>query len=293
MDKLRQLFQFHPVVIGDGSFGTFLESQGLSGLPETHNIKSPEKIQQVHESYLLSGSMIITTNSFNGNSIRLKQHGLINSLIEINSKAVILAKKAIEASGVDALVAGSIGPTGHILDPYGELSHRDAFLSFFLQARVLFKNGVDFFLIETMSDLEEVKIVIEAVRRICNLPIAVTMSFSQNLHTIMGISPQKALETLSSLGIEMIGANCGNGLQETEQIMRLMSLVKKKGVILISQPNMGIPKINDEGKTEFEIDENEIVAYVKEMRKLGVRYFGGCCGSTPSEISLIKRTLNT
>ncbi len=183
-----------------------------------------------------------------------------------------------------------MGPTGELMEPLGLLTPDGARASFAEQAKALKAGGADFALIETMSALEEVQAAVEGVRE-SGLPVAVTMSFDTNFHTMMGIKPAKAVQTIGAWGVQVIGANCGNGPAEIDRIMSEMSKAKPDGVVLMAKSNAGMPRwagdrITYGGTPEVMMD------YAKRMREIGVRVIGACCGSTPEHIAHMRKALD-
>ncbi len=293
MNRFERLFAEHEIVLGDGAMGTML--QRLGGLepgaaPELLNVQAPDKVQTVHRGYVDAGSMIITTNSFGGNRFRLALHNLSDRVAELNRAAARLAR---EVAGERVAVAGSMGPTGELLEPLGPLTFEEAKAAFAEQAEALAEGGVDFFLIETMSALEEVQAAIEGVRQAVGdaLPIAVTMTFDTRGHTMMGVSPEQALATIYGWGIRYIGSNCGNGPEETIAAMGKMAARKPEDVILIAQSNAGIPRWQTGGQIVYDGTPEVMAEYARRVRDLGVRYIGACCGSTPDHIRAMAKAL--
>ncbi len=294
MDRLTQLLSDQPFILGDGAMGTMLHSAGLTsgGAPEEWNISHPDVVRGIYQGYLDAGSQVITTNSFGGNRYRLSLHNHQDRVHELNLAAARLAR---DVAGDRALVAGDIGPTGEILAPLGTLSAEDACSAFADQARALAEGGVDFFLIETMSALEEVQAAVNGIRSVSGLPIAATMTFDTRLHTMMGVSPKKAIKALYDMGVRVMGANCGNGPAETEQVLAQMVAVKPPDVYLIAQSNAGLPKWEKgetpEGHIHYDGTPEVMAEYARKMRDLGVSYIGACCGSTPEHVAAMAAAL--
>ncbi|NPA90338.1 MAG: betaine--homocysteine S-methyltransferase [Chloroflexi bacterium] len=292
MNRFERLFEEHEIVLGDGAMGTMLQKLGLTtgGAPELWNVEAPEKVQEVHRGYVDAGSMVITTNSFGGTRYRLALHNLQDRVHELNVAAARIAR---EVAGEDIAVAGSMGPTGELLFPLGTLSFEEARDAFAEQAAALVEGGVDFLLVETMSALEEVQAAIEGIRQAVGdqVPIAVTMTFDTRGHTMMGVSPAQALETIYGWGIRYIGSNCGNGPEETIQAMEQMAAHKPEDVILIAQSNAGVPRWQKGGEIVYDGTPEVMAEYARRVRDLGVRYIGACCGSTPDHIRAMAQAL--
>lgn len=292
MDKLIAFLSERPFVLGDGAMGTMLQEAGLEsgGAPELWNVERPEVIRGIYRGYADAGSQVITTNTFGGTSYRLGRDNMSGRVRELNVAGAWLAREVADAAGRPVLVAGDIGPTGEIFAPLGALQPEDAQAAFAEQAAALAEGGADFFLIETMSALEEVEAAIHGIRSASDLPIAATMTFDTHFRTMMGVKPAQALKALYGLGVRVIGANCGNGPAEIERIMSEMVAVKPDDVFLIAQSNAGLPKY-DQGVIRYDGTPEVMAEYALKMRGLGVRYIGACCGSTPAHIAAMKAAL--
>ncbi len=287
MNKLLELLERRKVILGDGAMGTMLHLAGLTeGAPELWNVKKPDVVRSIHRGYVDAGSDFISTNTFGGNVYRLKLDELQDRVVELNEAGARLAR---EVAG-DRLVAGSIGPTGDLMEPLGTLTMDGAREAFAEQAKALKAGGVDFALIETMSALEEVQAAVEGVREV-GLPVAVTMSFDTNFHTMMGIKPAKAVEAISQWGVQVIGANCGNGPAEIERIMTEISQARPAGVLLMAKSNAGMPRWKDDRITYGGTPE-VMADYARKMAAIGVAVIGGCCGSTPEHIAHMRKALD-
>lgn len=287
MDRLSELLERRKVVLGDGAMGTMLHQAGLTvGAPEQWNVKRPEVVLGIHQAYIEAGSDFISTNTFGGTRNRLKLDELQDRVAELNEAGARLAR---EAAG-ERLVAGSVGPTGELMEPLGALTMDGARESFAEQARALKAGGIDFALIETMSALEEVQAAVEAVQG-ANLPAVVTMSFDTNFRTMMGVKPVTALATIAGWGVRVIGANCGNGPAEIERVMTEMSGARPAGVALMAKSNAGMPRWKDDRIT-YGGTPDVMADYARHVAALGVRIIGGCCGSTPEHIVAMRKAID-
>ncbi len=288
MDKLIQFLQAHPVTVGDGAMGTMLQAAGLTtgGAPEEWNVTRPEALTAIYQGYVDAGSQIITTNSFGGTRFRLGRENLEAHVHEFNLAAARLARAVADAADHEVLVAGDIGPSGEIMAPLGILTPEDAQAAFAEQAAALAEGGADFFLIETMSALDEVEAAIAGIRSASRLPIAATMTFDTRFRTMMGVKPVQALEALYGWGGRVIGATCGNGPDEIERVVGEMAAVKPADVYLIAQSNAGLPKY-EQKKIHYDGTPEVMAGYALKMKALGVSYIGACCGSTPEHIAAI------
>ena len=268
-----------------------LQDAGLTGgdAPELWNVKNPDAVQAVYRGYAEAGCHIITTNTFGGTTARLKMHNLQDRLHELNGAGVRLARAVADEVG-DVLVAASVGPTGELLDPLGVLTMEEAITLFAEQVVVLAEAGADFILTETMSDLQEVEAAVRAVQRVSDLPVACLLTFDTNLHTMMGVSPKQAVETLASWGVQVIGANCGNGPSEIQTVMAEMAQHRPPGVALYAQSNAGLPVLQD-GDVYYDGTPEVMADYARQMHALGVDVIGGCCGTTPAHLLAMREAL--
>jgi len=279
------------VLVGDGAMGTMLQRAGLTdgGAPELWNVTQPDKVRAIYQAYIDAGANIIETNTFGGTAARLKLHNLQDRVVELNRAGVRLAKEVAEPAGV--LVAGSIGPTGELIEPVGPLSMADAEAIFAEQVQGLVAGGVDLLVIETMSHLNEVEAAVNGARRVtADLPIIATLSFDTNFHTMMGVSPRTAVEKISGWGIQVIGANCGNGPTEIETVMTQMAQYRPAGVYLMAQSNAGLPQYVN-GAIEYDGTPEVMADFALRLRDLGVNIIGACCGSTPAHIAAMSAAL--
>jgi 5-methyltetrahydrofolate--homocysteine methyltransferase len=281
-------------ILADGAMGTMLQAAGLEKghAPEEWNLTQPETVLGVHRGYVNAGSEIILTNTFGGTGLRLAKHGLEEKVYELNRRAAELAREAgdtLPPRSGQVLVAGSMGPTGEFFPPVGKLTADEAGKAFSEQAKGLADGDVDLLVIETMADLQEVEAAIGGARESTDLPLVCTMTFDTKLHTMMGVSPEKAAETLTGWGAVAIGANCGTGPEEVEKVMEQMKEALPDAV-LWAKPNAGVPRLV-EGTAVFDATPDLMADYALRFENLGVRIIGGCCGSTPDHIAAMARAL--
>lgn len=281
-------------ILADGAMGTMLQAAGLEKghAPEEWNLTRPKKVLAIHRGYIDAGSELILTNSFGGNPFRLAKYGLEEKVYEFNRRAAELAREAGETlrpGSRQTLVAGSIGPTGEFFPPVGTLTSEEATEAFAEQAKGLADGGADLLLIETMADLREVEAVVRGARESTTLPLVCTMTFDTNLHTMMGVSPKKAAQTLTSWGVEAIGANCGTGPEEVEKVMGEMKEAYPEAV-LWAKPNAGVPRLI-QGRAQYDATPKVMAHYALRYAEMGVRIIGACCGSTPEHIAAMARAL--
>jgi len=278
-------------VLSDGAIGTQLQAAGLmpGASPEIWNVERPQAMRVVHSSYAAAGAHLLTTNTFGGTRPRLALHHLEHRVFELNEAGAQIARDVADAH--DALVLGSMGPTGELLEPLGTLTQDDATKLFAEQAEGLAAGGADIILAETFSDLGEVRAAVDGIRRGApDRAIAVTMTFDLKGHTMMGVSPSQALREISEMGVELIGANCGSGPAEIEAVMEVMSAERPDGILLMAQSNAGLPEmIGDE--FHYGGTPEVMAAYALRMWELGVDVIGSCCGSTPAHTAAMHAAL--
>lgn len=275
------------VLVSDGAWGTFLQQMGLQPgeCPESWNLKYPEKVIQIAQSYLDAGSDMIETNSFGGNSFKLSYFGLQDQVYEINKAAAEISRKA---AGNDHFVLGSIGPTGKMLVT-GEVTFDELYDSFREQAIALEAGGADALVIETMSDIEEARAAIRACRENTRCEVICTMTFDQSddgtFYTMMGVTPEAMTTEMAGAGANIIGANCGNGMGNMIGITKAIRSVDPEIPVLI-HANAGMPVYRD-GETIFLETPAMTAGFVNQLIDAGANVIGGCCGTTPEHIRKI------
>ncbi|MCK8816876.1 homocysteine S-methyltransferase family protein [Natroniella sulfidigena] len=276
------------VLILDGAMGTELQNKGLEvgNCPEKLNLTHPDVLQEIHTSYVEAGSDIIQTNTFGANSIKLAKYGLSEELEEINTTAVKLAQ---EAATENTLISASIGPTGKLFEPMGVLSFEEAYQVFAQQAEVLAAAGADLINIETMIDLQEAKAALIAVKENTSLPVICNLTYESGQRTVTGTDPASAITVLEAAGADIIGANCGLGPAELAEIINIMG--QQTASFLAVQPNAGLPVLDENNQTIFPMEAEEMASYGAEFVTAGANIIGGCCGSNPDYIRLLKAEL--
>ncbi|WP_373877517.1 homocysteine S-methyltransferase family protein [Tepidanaerobacter syntrophicus] len=282
---LNKKIDFSNFVIFDGAMGTMLQTYGLKAgeLPESYNILHPEIIKKVHKGYLDAGADVITTNTFGANRLKLKKYGY--DVTEIVSAGVNIALETAQ----EKLVALDIGPIGQLMKPYGSLSFEDAYDLFKEQLIIGSKAGADLILIETMSDIYEMKAAILAAKENTSLPVIATMTFQKDRRTLTGTDPLTMVNVVSSLGVDALGINCSLGPREMLPIIEEVLLYSTLPVI--SQPNAGMPKLVD-GKTIFNVGPEEFAEYAKKIAEKGAIILGGCCGTTSDHIKALRNAIS-
>jgi 5-methyltetrahydrofolate--homocysteine methyltransferase len=284
--ELKARLRAGETLIADGATGTILMAAGLppGTPPELWNVQRPEQILQLHRSYLDSGSQIILTNTFGGSRIKLATGGLDDRTRELNQAAVALAR---EAAGTQAFVAGDIGPTGELMAPYGSLTFEKAVEVFAEQAEALAGAGADLVWIETVMDLEEARAAVTGARQACDLPVFCSLSFGPRGRTMMGVKASQAASELWPLGLAAIGANCGEGIDVVEPVLREMREVLPEAP-LIAKPNAGLPKLVGD-RTVYDMEPAAFAARIPEFVGLGAQIVGACCGSNPAHIAAVSK----
>jgi 5-methyltetrahydrofolate--homocysteine methyltransferase len=289
---LKERVESQGWLLADGAMGTMLIERGLAhgDPPEMWNLERPDEIAEVHRTYIEAGAQIILTNSFGGNRLRLQLHSQQDQSETLNRSAAMIARSQADAAQDDVLVGGSMGPTGKLLQPLGELTFEEAAASFAEQATALLEGGVDMLWIETMSAVEELHAAMEGSRRVDpDIPIVATMTFDTHGHTAMGVSPEAAMGALLELNLEALGANCGNGPQEIETVIAKMHDFDPR-VVLVAKSNAGIPRVEGD-RTVYDATPQVMAEHARKVFDLGARIIGACCGSTPEHLRAMRRAL--
>jgi len=279
------------VLTFDGAMGTMLQASGASPLacPELYVLKHPELVESIHQGYVSAGCDIIQTNTFGGNRLKLANFGLGDLVREINLRAAALA---LRAGAGKCLVAGSIGPTGVLLEPLGSGSFEQVYAVFREQAQALVEGGVHLINIETMTDIHEAKIAVIAVKDVApHVPVICSLTYGENLRTMTGADPETAAAVFECLGVSMIGVNCGSGPEHAAQV--LSRLYRATDVPLLAKPNAGVPRLVNR-KTTYSLDPMGMATLVPQLISAGANMVGGCCGTSPAHLALIKqKTMST
>jgi methionine synthase I (cobalamin-dependent) len=290
-DRLTSLLAERPWLLADGATGSNLFERGLQSgdAPELWNADYPDRVADLHRAFVEAGADIILTNTFGGTRHRLKLHKAEHRVAELNEKAAGIARGEADRAGRVVLVAGSMGPTGEILEPLGPLSLDDAREAFAEQAIALARGGADILWIETMSSVEETEAAI-AGARVAALPIVATLSFDTNGRTMMGITPSELAGLHRKHGLAACGSNCGTGPAELVACILNLATASEPTAILVAKANCGIPQFVD-GEIRFNGTPQLMAEYARLSLDSGARIIGGCCGTSPTHLRVMREAL--
>lgn len=284
--KLLQRLHQGDLLVSDGATGTYLQSHGLEpgGCPEEFNVSQPNTVQDMAKAYFDAGSDMVLTNSFGGNRFMLSKYGYSSQTEEFNRLA---SEHARSQAPANHFVIGSVGPTGEFLKPLGEVSEDEMYDVFAEQITGLANGGADAILIETKTALEEAAIAIKATKTNTKLPVMATMTFDKGprgFFTMMGVTPQQAVTGLSDAGADVVGVNCGNGIDLMVELAH--DLRKMTEGFLLVHSNAGIPVIT-KGIIRYTETPDYMAKRFKILSELGINIIGGCCGTTPAHIQAL------
>ena len=274
------------ILVADGATGTNYQTMGIEiGVPpEEWVFDKPENVLALHRAFVDAGSDIILTCTFGGTRLRTRDSKYADRAPELNRRAAELARQAASTrEGV--LVAGSMGPTGMLMEPFGELTPAAAADAYAEQAAALTEGGVDLLLLETFFALEEALAAIEGAKRASALPLVVSFSYDQGTRTMMGLSPTQVVQAIAPLGVAAIGANCGKSLDAMEQVVQEMAALKT-GVPLWIKPNAGLPRM-DGDVARYDTAPATMGEFAARFVQTGARIVGGCCGNSPTHVAAI------
>jgi len=288
MPSFADLLAERPVLLADGATGTNYQEMGIEPgvAPEEWVFDEPERVRELHRRFVEAGSDLVLTCTFGATTPRLADGPLAGRTVEVNVRAAMLAREAV---GEDRLVAGSLGPTGQLIEPYGVLTREAGVEAYAEQARALADGGVDLLVLETFFALEEALWAIEGVQSATDLPLVASFSFDQGTHTMMGVSPADVVAAVEPLGVAALGANCGRSLDDTDAIVTEF-LAAAPTLPLWVKPNAGVPRIVGDAVV-YEAGPEDLAVHVRAYADRGARIVGGCCGSTPEHVAAIARAL--
>lgn len=283
MRNFRNLIESDGIYVFDGAMGTRLYEKGIyiNRSYDELNLINKDLVREVHEEYVRAGAEIIQTNTFSANYHKLQQFGLDSQLREINLSAAQIAR---EAAGEKVYVAGTIGPLGMRIEPYGSTSFEEARGMFRQQAEALLEGEIDLFVLETFSDLSEIQQAILAVKEACDLPIVAQIAIQTDGNTVFGATPEIFTQRLDDWGADVIGLNCSVG-----PAMFLNALEKMREVTdkkLSAQPNAGLPR-DVQGRQMYMCSPEYMAEFARRFIQVGASFIGGCCGTTPAHIKLL------
>lgn len=272
--------------------GTVLNSRGVGfeDCFDALNLEKPALVGEIHRAYIQAGAQIILTNTFGANRYKLAEHGLEAKVAEINRAGVELASRVVSASFKDVLVAGDVGPLGVRLAPFGRVQPDQARQVFAEQIEALCAAGADLLMIETVSDLVEVRQAVTAAREVCALPIIASMTFTRDDRTLLGDPPAKAAQTLQAAGVDVIGVNCSSGPAQVLRILRQMRAAVPEARFSV-KPNAGWPE-RVGGRIMYPASPDYFGDYARAFRQAGATLVGGCCGTTPQHIQFMRDALS-
>jgi len=275
------------IIIGDGVMGTLLQSR-VNGahVPDELNLSQPDLVAAIHEEYAAAGAHFLTTNTFGASPLKLREAGagLVDQVDRINRDAVALARKVADRHGI--WVAGNIGPSGKLIDPLGGLPFIEAVENSAAQAAILADAGVDFILVETMTDIQEFRASVIGVRSACDLPLVASMSFTDGDVSISGTGGEVFAITSDFVGVAAVGANCGHSLENNGKAVK--EILAHTSLPVLFQPNAGLPVL-EAGRTVFKVDAKAFADFMEGIYPLGVAIIGSCCGSDPGFTHLLAR----
>jgi methionine synthase I (cobalamin-dependent) len=286
--QFAQILRDRGVLLADGASGTNFQDMGIEpGVAgEEWVFDAPDQVTSLHRRFVDAGCDLVLTCSFGGSSVRLEDSPLAGRARELNTRAAQLAREAV---GDDILVAGSMGPTGQLAEPFGPLNRDLCLAAFSEQARALADGGADMLVLETFFALDEALWAIEAIGAVTDLPLVMSFSFDQGTKTMMGLSPADVTTATASLGLAALGLNCGRSLDDTEQ---LVSEFVQAGMTcpLWVKPNAGVPQVVADGVVYPE-NPDSFATRVAQFASQGANIVGGCCGSTPSHLTALAHAL--
>ncbi|HUV16781.1 MAG TPA: bifunctional homocysteine S-methyltransferase/methylenetetrahydrofolate reductase, partial [Pelolinea sp.] len=291
--QLFDLLKEEIPIISDGAMGTLLHEQGISFEKcfDELNLTNPAIVAGIHKEYIDAGSQIILTNTFGANRFKLDRHGLASSIREINSGAVDLARRVVAASFRNVLIAGDVGPLGVRLAPFGRVQPDEARKIFKEQIAILLESKVDMLVIETVTDLYEIREAIYAAREISkDIPLVASMTFTRDDRTLLGDSPRKVARSIQEFGADVIGVNCSGGPNQLMRILKEMRMAIPDGKFWV-KPNAGWPE-QVGGRIFYPASADYFGDYAIAFWKSGADIIGGCCGTTPDHIRSMRKALD-
>ena len=292
MNKFLERLNSGEILVADGATGSNLQKMGLKPgkPPEDLIIDDPDTILKLASSFANAGSDIILTCTFGGTRMRMKDSKYQDRTPEVNIRAAEIARKAASLHN-GGLVAGSMGPVGALIKPYGPLEAADVKETFAEQAKALTDGGVDLLLIETMFSFEETNAAFEAARSVTDLPIVVSFSYDRGTRTMMGVKPKDVMKRYTEMGATLVGANCGTTLENMEAVVKEYAATVPNFPLWV-KPNAGVPHMDIETEQGvYDMGPDDMATYAKKYVELGAKVVGGCCGNTPEHIAAIVKAV--
>jgi 5-methyltetrahydrofolate--homocysteine methyltransferase len=292
LNKFLERLNSDEILVADGATGSNLQKMGLKPgrPPEDLIIDQPDIILKLASSFVEAGSDIILTCTFGGTRMRMKDSKYQDRTPEVNMRAAEIARKAASARS-DVLVAGSMGPVGALIKPYGPLEAEDVKATFAEQAKALADGGVDLLLIETMFAFEETTAAFEGARSVTDLPIVVSFSYDRGTRSMMGVKPKDVIKKYSEMGATLVGANCGNTLKNMETVVKEYAATVPNFPLWV-KPNAGVPRMDIETEQGvYDMSPEDMAAYAIKYVELGAKVVGGCCGNTPEHVAAIAKAV--
>ena len=276
----------------DGATGTNLQKRGLpiGTAPEIWLFDNPAGISQLYADFVQAGSDIILTCTFGGNRTRLAHANLVEKIVEVNQTAVQLAKEVTR--GKNVLIAGSLGPTGEMMQPFGPMSEEQVFDIYAEQTKILLESDVDLLVIETQFDLNEAQAAVRAVRSIdTDIALVCSFSYDRGVRTMMGVKPFQMAEVFNEMAVDALGINCGKSLEDNLSVLKTLKENTSKPIWF--KPNAGMPTSNPDGNTSYDVTPEMMGDHVPTWIESGARLIGGCCGTSPEHLAAIARNAKT
>ena len=293
MNPILERLKNGEVLVADGALGTMLFQRGLKPgeCPELFNLTHPEILDEIASLYLQAGADIIQTNTFGGSPLKLSNYQLEARIKEINGTAVSIVKKVVDDK---AYVSGSCGPSGEMLEPYGNIEEETMYNSFKEQISAMISVGIDLICIETMTDLQEIMLAVKAAKSVSlRTPVMATMTYDKvpkGFYTIMGVNIEKTVEGLTEAGADIIGSNCGHGIDDMIEIAKQFKTISSKPIVI--QSNAGLPE-NKDNEIVYRESPSYFAEKTIELIEAGVSIIGGCCGTTPEHIGAIRKVVDS
>lgn len=281
-----------PPLLADGAMGTVLHARGV-GFDKCFdelNLTNPGAVAEIHRAYIEAGAQLIITNTFGANRFKLAKHGLQDHVVQLNKAGVDLARRVVAASFRDVLIAGDVGPLGVRIAPYGRVKPEAAREAFVDQIRALAEAGVDLIVIETFSDLYEIREAIKAARQVSDLPVVASVTFTRDDRTLLGDDPIKVARMLKEAGVDVIGVNCSGGPAQLLRLLKQMIQAVPEEKFWV-KPNAGWPE-QVGGRIMYPADADYFGEYALSFREAGACIVGGCCGTTPQHIAAMRKALD-